>query len=400
MQHLYPQIQFQQMSSDVYRNYYAASNYYLERKEAFLKNIFQKGKGNLVDNEIQLVNDIKGEVNKIWSEKAGQIRGAFFDQNNNKTNTSVTSIMEKTKLFTSEEIDKFDKNTHHFEKKYTRIFLEMLGDKFEQIINKPLEQCLNQSRQMLDDNVNNLIVNFFGQKKSTASIVSGSKNVRPDLMITFGNIDFKTDQNGVLRASTNQAPVELQGTINIDYNSPLEDIISSFQNNFNNIESLLWSEINNYNAFFGLSAKTWGQDIDNKKIMDSSVLTQMLNNIFMQRDKNNRRHAWDIDYAMLFTAKLISQQIFDILGPTNIGFIKADGILWYHNFLIANRLFMRIAVDKISKTPGKIMPKINDNGIYIRALSQSSKDVVRLYSASNKKGRSMIFGLKTTIKKS
>lgn len=351
MEKLQPQDRLPTLVGQTISNYEVARSYYSQRRLAF-KSFLEK---NYI-SALSFENDLNLAIEKIWNKKIrGVLAGIYF--NNKNVDDRVAKVREQ--FNTSPYLDKMIQAVKHGNPKN---FWLSLGFVFEDFISDTAMDPIIKTTANFGSKHADSLINAFvsGAMKSTASAVSGVKNIRPDVIIAPAGMTFKMDENKVLRESNTSLPLEMQGNLQIDWTNVMpkpEDILES--------SNLLQRFLEDSN-FYGFSAKTWkAGSTDGKGFMQSSVMQKSLNSIFNQVDSNGNRHPWEIDYTSEYVAYQLSRNIFHIVGPTNIAMVTGGGIIWMDNFLSSHLFYMRVQIDN-ELEDNRFFPQVNDSHIYVR----------------------------------
>lgn len=306
-------------------------------------------------SSLSFEEQIKEKVDEIWNQHVRAILKDIYTNNN--LSVADKEIEVKKRFDTSPYLLQM---LTAIKQANSRNFYASLGFLFENI---GIEQILNPVFDKMSARTNaisNGLITAFstGARQSLAASVSGIRNIRPDTIISLNQIEFINDQ-GVLKESKSELPVEMQGQLNIEWGNMIpsaEEIMTQ--------KNLLEMFLNGGN-FFGLSFKTWDNNTNGKAFTSSTPLASAFNNLFNQKDSKGKKHAWQYNYTSEYVAYILSKNIFQIIGPTNIGMFTANGIIWMDEFLASHLFFMRIQIQRRFKGEW-FFPQITDPEIYVR----------------------------------
>lgn len=361
MEKLQPQTPKSQLVTDAQSQYAIAQNYYAQRRKMFKNFLEQNGR-----SASSIESQINSSIEKIWNEKIFNVMQGIY-WGGRKNGTSVADMQKQIAA-------RFDLPSEIMNKLYQAVtygnpqnFYSALGFAFEEWLEKEgVGPIISQGQEFAEQHAEALLNTFVsGGLQSKASIVSGSRNIRSDLLITTHmKTDFKQDSKGVLR-SPEGLPMELQSTMNVDWSQAVPEA-NEIMSDYSILQDFLQAGKGNV---FGLSAKSWSAS-DGKEFMKSSVLQQMLNATFNKKDSDGRRHSWQPDYTMEYVAYFLSHRILDIIGPTTIALVSRKGITWMDDFLSAHIFYMQVQLERYWKKRdgglGRMYPQITNPGVYVR----------------------------------
>lgn len=367
MEKLQPQIPLSNLNSVIDQNYQNAQNYYKQRREAFRTFLTSKAI-NLESGFEQAISD---NIEKIWNKQIFNVMsGIYWQGKQNGLNASQLEAQVRSVFTADSKITEY--LVWAIKQDNPRTFYSGLGQAFEEWLqSEGIDPVINKGAAFIDGHTNQLIKTFVtGSRKSKSSVVSGVKNIRPDLIVSDISMEL-TEDDGVLYSSTG-LPVELQSTLNVNWENLIpapDEMISD--------HSILQEFLDPVKgSFFGLSAKSW-KNSNGKVFSHSSVLEKMLNATFNQVDSKGQRHSWQPHYTMQYVVYFLSHKIFDIVGPTNVAMVARDGFTWMDEFLTTRMFFMRVQLEEYYKGrdggEDRAFPQIEDPGIYIRNYN-SAKD--------------------------
>lgn len=358
---LQPQTPQQQLISQTLIDYNAASTYYRQRRDMFLSLL--KNKIQMTENEF--VNGIQNSISKLWNQQIASVVNSIYWGNRK----SGMSGIDRGKIIQ----ERFENSSYlpylikAVSSDNVSVFLTQMGNAFEKFLDEKIFPTILQAgNNFINQQSEQLISEFTGGKISKSNTVQGIKSIRPDEIIRLSSISFE-EKNGVYTSSTG-LPVELQGQLTINY----EDIAPSLSQNAMN-ENILRQFLTEKGNFFGFSAKTWGEQINGKPFRQSSVMQKLLNQVFNQTDSSGKRHSWEYDYTQAYIAFFLAHNdnLYNIIGPTNIALVTKQGILWMDSFLKNHMFYMRVQMEKkygrqFLKNNNRAFPQIQDTNIYIR----------------------------------
>lgn len=361
MEKLQPQIPKSQLVTDAQNNYAIAQNYYAQRRKMFRQFLEQNGQ-----SASSIENQINDNITKIWNEQIFNVMQGIY-WSGRKNGTSVTDMQKQISA-------RFNLSGDIMKKLYQAVsygnpqnFYSALGFAFEDwLAEVGIGPVISQGSEFAEQHAEALLNTFVsGGLQSKASVVSGSRNIRSDLLITTHvKTDFQQDSSGVLR-SPERLPMEIQSTMNIDWSQAVPEA-DEIMSDYSILQEFLRPGKGNV---FGLSAKSWSAS-DGKEFMKSSVLQQMLNATFNKQDSQGRRHSWQPDYTMEYVVYFLSHRILDIIGPTTVALASRKGITWMDDFLSAHIFYMQVQLERYWKKRdgglGRMYPQITNPGVYVR----------------------------------
>lgn len=365
-EHLSPQEKIELLTSVTQKNYDVASGYYTQRREIFtrfLNKQFQIGEDKVLES---LKDALKQEVDLQWTKGVRKLaqdvmfgtKAGTFNLSN--VNDRFDKIPADLTQYFNGALEKAIKGQDY------RHFWTALGAPYETILEQKIFPAVFQRMaQNANGQLENLLEVFHtGSKTSTASIVSGSRAIRPDIIIGCSHIAFQKDNNGTLVRTASRSkdiPVELQGQL-------LFELPNKNESNLNNDDVLNDFLKQNNQQFFGFSVKSWSRT-NNKVFGSSSQLQKMLNQQFHQTDSEGKRHGWEQRYTMVYITYVLSRNLIHIISPTNVAFITGKGLLWMDDFLRNHIFFMKAQLENVKENTSKkqlYFPNIANSEIYIR----------------------------------
>ena len=378
MEELYPQIQKQNLISESYQNYQIAKNYYRQRRNNF-QQLLEKN----YMQAISIENEINQNIERLWNKEVFNIMQNIYWNKSIDNEQKIKQVQEKFNTSSPEVLNKLIYAIHQGN---PRTFYSGLGLAFENFLSDNIIKPVLQKHQNIIKNHTNNLLNTFvsGDRQSKSSVVSGVKNIRSDILITY-NIDLK-DDFGVLKTSTD-LPLELQNTLTIDWSQSVpnaQEIMST--------SSLLEQFLDpSLGSFYGFSAKSWKNNSNSKEFMKSSIIQNLLNKVFNQTDSTGKRHSWQPDYTMEYVVYFLSHRIFDIISPTTVSMITRAGITWMDDFLSKHTFYMQVQMDNYWKKRngglGRIYPQIYNSAIYVRNYELMKDSIISYKLHKTKQGR-------------
>lgn len=375
MQHLNPQTHINSLISSISENYNASINYYRQRREMF-NNCLKNQYSDLI-NPKDFENFINKQIFDKWQENfMKQLNQIYWGNRDNPDQR----VVELEKTFSGNI--HFDKLKEAILQKNPQNFYSSLGFVFEDFLaTEAINPILERFANFGAGHQNNLISSFVsGALQSESAVVSGRRNIRPDILLSFDGAFLQDSSKNPIHSSG--LPIELQGTIKVNAQNALpevEEIVSS--------EEILRDFLTK-GSFFGFSAKTWNNDGNGKGFMQSQPIMSQLVQVFTQTDDNGNRHPWDIDYTSEYTVYFLSKLINYIVGPTNVAMLTGRGLIWMDTFLSTHMFYMRISIDKYAKgNKTKIFPNLSDSHIYVRTVASTQEGNFKIGSKLHKTKR-------------
>lgn len=336
-------------------------------------------------NAENIEQDINNAIEDIWNKKIFNVISNIY-HSGRKAGKSVADMkaqLDNEKFQLSPSIMK---NLYHaIEQGNPRNFYSSLGFAFEDwLAEYGVGPIIQKGTEFVEQHSEELINVFVsGALKSKASVVSGVKNIRSDILMThYTKMDFQKDSSGVLRTPEG-LPMELQSILNINWENAIpkaDEIMSDYK--------ILEDFLGNQGNIYGLSVKSWSSS-NGKEFMKSSVLQKMLNATFNQVDKQNKRHSWQPDYTMEYVVYFLSHKIFDIIGPATIALTSRQGITWMDNFLTQHIFYMQVQLEKYWEKKdgglGRVYPQITNSSVYVRNYNLSTAKVFKAKQHRTKK---------------
>lgn len=242
----------------------------------------------------------------------------------------------------------------------------LLGNEFENFMYKSLSLndfgetassvADNLAESIADDLANSLLsATYTGNIKARSAVVTGKKNIRPDIGLGFS----EENKNGV--------GVELEGWL--DISKFLDDSYSIIQSN----NGELLADFLRSNAF-GLSLKIW-QNANNQEFSQSVPLQQMINaQLFTFHPQYGFRTTWEGQYTMDFVNYQVSKYLINIINPLNVAMVTGSGFIWMDEFLSNKMLYMQVQLNSLKRSKrgpgGEGFPEVTGPGIFIRAAAK------------------------------
>lgn len=337
------------------KNYNVAENYYAQKRAQFIS-LGQKKTAKLMTN---LELDFENYINSKISIYQNQIMQPIINALDN-ADLSASAKIALENLSEEDEYLDYKKDiltaimtASNIDQRYVHA---QLGNKFENFIRNILIPNEEQSSEIVQYLIDNVIENT-GQQISKSFIVSGVKNIRPDIGLNF---NFETDKknSNVLNIKGTNLAVELQTHIDVD---------SLELDKESKIQNILLQKYLQSNAF-GLSLKIWSNP-NSREFMQSTKLKQELSQAFYS--KNNK--TWNSNYAGAYMMWTISRYLINIISPLNIALVTGSKLIWMNDFLNKHRFYMKMSFDKKKKSDRNYggyegYPAILGTSIFIRNL--------------------------------
>ena len=376
MERLQPQIPQEQLLSTTQLNYKTAQSYYEQRRNAF--KTFLRQNQSQAENIEEIITK---RITDIWNKEIFDKMSQIYWQGKEKNLTIADLEKEVSSKFNINK-DIKDKLLFAIRQGNPQTFYSGLGQAFEiWLQDYGIGPVIDRGIDFAELHGTNLINTFVsGAMTSLSSIVSGQKNIRPDLiMSTRVQSDF-IKQDGVLTAPSGLA-LELQ--LNWENLIPSAEEMSSTNEI---LQEFLDPKKGN---FYGLSAKSWSNS-NGKSFMQSSVLQKALNATFNSLDNEGKRHSWEPDYTIDYVTYVLSHHIFEIIGPTNVGLVTRTGFMWMDQFLESHIFFMKVQLEKYWKRKngglGRLYPQITDSNVYVRNYNIATAKSIKARKQKNKLG--------------
>lgn len=258
----------------------------------------------------------------------------------------------------------------------------LLGNEFEQFLYESLSlqdygEVANSVANAQVDTIIDSLLNSFGAThtgniKARSAVVSGKRNIRPDIGLGFSEENKQGSR------------VELEGWLDLsDYINATYEEMTSKHNEA--LKDFLQS------SAMGLSLKVW-KNPNNQEFSQSKPLMDMINRqLYTVHPQYGYRTTWEGQYAMDYINYQISKYLINIISPLNIAMVTGNGFMWMDEFLSNKIFFMTIQLNSIKKSirgPGwEGFPEIASPNIYIRAAAKGVNIFNYSVRVSSKTGR-------------
>ena len=359
---LKPQDTRQSLVSQMNRDYDAAINYYNQRRQNISMLLQQK----LNMTELGFQESINGHIENLWNKEVRNImNGIYWGGKNNGVSAAMRQQQVEARFDTSAYLPYLIKAVSSDN---PTVYITQMGNAFERFLqDKIFSLVLEKGSGFAGAHAEQLVSYFTGAMTSKGNTIEGIKNIRPDLLVSLSSITF--DKKDGVQMSSTGLPLELQGELTIDYSGDTPAIAKNGMD-----EELLREFLTQKGDFFGFSAKTWGKDTNGKEFRQSSVMKTLLNQVFDQTDSKGKRHGWEYDYVSEYVAYFLAHNnnLYNIIGPTNVAMVTTQGITWMDDFLKTHIFYMRVQMSKkhgrqVLRLDNRAFPHIEDAGIYVRA---------------------------------
>ena len=363
-------------SAQINNNYNAAINYYSQKRLALETAIKTKRQSG--------VEDILNYVHQMTQTYAEQVQHQLFNSLNFEKGivTGINKSLPDNVLGVNlKQLQEFALGHNR------RNIASVLGNEFEKFLtncfqeNEIVDVANGIGKNIINSGITSLLNSLGGAIqtggiKSTSAVVTGSKNIRPDIGIGFS----EAQQQGY--------GVELQQFLDLDQ---LKIDLETQEIDSDLLKKFL------QNSAYGFSLKLWNiEAANNKEFSQSKPIQELLNRDFQTTkygETRKRRTTWESQYTLDYVNYTLSRYLINIIGPINVALITGgkNSFTWFDDFLNAHMFTMQIQLNSHKKStrglgyegfpeilsPAIIIRKINNLKIYNTSVAKSGKIVMR-----------------------
>ena len=298
-------LKYQDLTAHINNNYQTAINYYQAKEDQFRKSV---------------LNEVSSQPNN-YTKRMNDIAKAFYPNVINPVENAIYGIKSienaKSDSIYSEDVQTLYETINGKKKQ----LYQRSGEYFE----KFLARELNTLTPGEADAISDFTAYHAGKIVNESFVVKGKKDTRVDLA-------FAPTSRGSLQGTQ----LELKSEVIINDEELKKELTSK-----NAIEYMEEQLGKGSSEIFGIQAKLY-KNFDKHKWMTSSVLKNNLQAIY----DSSLPRTWGSNYALLYAQYYLSQRIFNIASPVNIGVASLDGFIYMSNFLSKYRFYMNIAAQK------------------------------------------------------
>lgn len=311
--------------SDTDENYDYAKRFYEEKKKAFLNylNITSEEQSVAIEDALNII------FQEVWNE--GVIKALEMGIQNDIPGGQVqlTMINERYDL---------QLNYSDLYNLYSSKSKAQLGFEFEkvasQILTNYFKGLATQTSAMKDAQIDSLLYQF---KQATGSAArSRAAHVRgaPLIRMDIGNMELEQKNQISYIKNSDSLTSELQSFIDVQ-NNRIQD--------FNTFPSDLQKYLEQ-GQFAGFSAKHMNK-LMSEKFSQSSVIASSINEGLSLPAASGKRRRWQFPWAESYANWYVSKNLFNIIGPLDVGVIYGGGFQWMDTFLDKSRFRVRVKED-------------------------------------------------------
>ena len=289
---------YQNLLSATENNYSIARTYYATKKQNFKKLLRQ-------DFNLQL-NTFSQNV----ADAAQKFANEHFARQNNKL--QVSEQKSSNNIFEMDS-EKIVKNFSIFK----------LGFEFEKFMEKNLSFSSRQEKKISEFALRQLDSTV----KQSAFTTTNKSLTRTDNLFMSKTANISNEQIGQLEF--------------------IKEIIISdeMKNDVNIVNTFIAQKLKDFSMskvkdLYGFQLKMQGQ-LNDKRWMNSSIFRSLL----IQEFEHDHIHTWSSNYAQNYIVYWLSQRLFNIINPVNIGIIYLQGIIFMDDFLKRYRFYMEISAE-------------------------------------------------------